>query len=65
MSAMALIVLVLQASVVLTVFTLGLDAGPRDAVYLFRRPAWLARARGRPGAGACRPKVRLANARDL
>jgi BASS family bile acid:Na+ symporter len=44
MSPAALIVLVLQASIVLTVFALGLNATPRDVVSLWRRPTWLARA---------------------
>jgi BASS family bile acid:Na+ symporter len=44
MSAAAVIVLVLQVSIVLTVFALGLNAVPRDAVSLVNRPTWLARA---------------------
>jgi hypothetical protein len=38
MNAAALILLALQASIVLTVFALGLVARPRDAVSPLRRP---------------------------
>jgi hypothetical protein len=38
MNAAALILLALQASIVLTVFAVGLEARPRDAISLLRRP---------------------------
>ena len=44
MSLQTLIPIVLQASVFLTVFAIGLRASANDATYLFRRPAELVRA---------------------
>jgi bile acid:Na+ symporter, BASS family len=44
MNLATLIPLVLQASIALTVFCVGLEASHRDALYLLRRPAELLRA---------------------
>lgn len=44
MSLQTLIPIVLKASILLNVFTIGLRASPHDASYLFRRPAELIRA---------------------
>jgi BASS family bile acid:Na+ symporter len=44
MNTAALIMLALKASVFLNVFALGLNAGRRDATYLFRNPGRLAQA---------------------
>ena len=44
MSLQKLILLVLQASVLLNVFAIGLKASVQDATYLFRRPGELVRA---------------------
>ena len=44
MSLQTIILTVLQASVILTVFAIGLRASAQDATYLFRRPGELIRA---------------------
>jgi BASS family bile acid:Na+ symporter len=44
MSFQTLILVVLKASIALSVFTIGLDSQPDDAAYLLRRPARLARS---------------------
>lgn len=44
MNLAALILLAVKASIFLNVFSLGLNAGMRDATYLLRRPSRLARA---------------------
>src|SRR5262245_4985007 len=44
MDLVSLIRLVIKASIFLTVFSLGMDATPREALYLIRRPAELFRS---------------------
>ena len=44
MSLQKIILIVLQVSVLLNVFAIGLRASMHDATYLFRRPAELVRA---------------------
>jgi bile acid:Na+ symporter, BASS family len=44
MSLQTIILLVLKVSILVTVFAIGLKAGPKDATYMLRRPCELVRA---------------------
>lgn len=44
MTSMQMILLAISVSIILTVFALGLDARPKDLIWLFRRPGLLVRS---------------------